>query len=412
MASDLGRHIEIVARAVWGAPNTAQSTRGELRWGWHGARSVDLAKGVWCDHGQEHASINAGGVLDLIRRERGGNNADAFRWMRDELHLDVGEANGAAAGSAKRVDRGELAATYDYVDETCDLVSQTLRYEKPPANGGKPAKTFLQRRPDGAGDWIWSLGGVKLIPYRLPELIEAIALERRVFVVEGEKAVERLRALNVTATCNPMGAKKWPPHFAKYFAGAIVAILPDNDQPGLEHAEQWHVTFLASRPNSRSCGNRGSATKTTSSSGWTSTAARSSGCMSLSWTRRLMRHSQTPTRGPMSLATITRRRQTEARTMALAASRGAKPTNSKRQNLNSSTRATWFSPTSRPANGCLEAASAGNSSAASPRLARAGRQPSGSYSIWRSRPRSRSAANISSSVRRFFSSASRTETMR
>ena len=41
------------------------------------------------------------------------------------------------------------------------------------------------------------------MPYRLPELLEAIALEHRVFIVEGEKDVETLAALGITATCNP-----------------------------------------------------------------------------------------------------------------------------------------------------------------------------------------------------------------
>ena len=47
----------------------------------------------------------------------------------------------------------------------------------------------------------------QLVPYRLPELLAADP--RPVYVPEGEKDVDRLRGLGVTATCNPQGAGKW-----------------------------------------------------------------------------------------------------------------------------------------------------------------------------------------------------------
>src|ERR1700687_5500140 len=41
--------------------------------------------------------------------------------------------------------------TYDYTDASGNLLYQVVR---------KPGGKFLQRRPDGAGDWIWNLKGV------------------------------------------------------------------------------------------------------------------------------------------------------------------------------------------------------------------------------------------------------------
>lgn len=237
MASDLGRHIETIARHFWGEPNRALSHGDELRWGKLGARSVDIAKGVWTDHSQEHVSINAGGVLDLVNRERGIANGEAVDWMGAELHLEVGgDIHIPAKKSAK--DIGEIVAIYDYVDESGTLVCQTVRYEKPAIGGAKPVKTFRQRRPHPDGGWIWNLKDVRLVPYRLPDITEAIALGKRIFVVEGEKAAEKLWALGVAATTNPMGGKKWPPSFAEYFGGSIVTILPDNDPTGRDHAAQ------------------------------------------------------------------------------------------------------------------------------------------------------------------------------
>jgi hypothetical protein len=56
-----------------------------------------------------------------------------------------------------------IAKTYDYTDEAGQILFQAVRYEP---------KDFRQRRPDGSG-WIFNLDGVRRVPYRLPELIEA-----------------------------------------------------------------------------------------------------------------------------------------------------------------------------------------------------------------------------------------------
>jgi hypothetical protein len=80
--------------------------------------------------------------------------------------------------------------------------------------------------------------GVRLVPYRLPELLKAVALDRVVFIVEGEKKVDALARIGVVATCNPMGSGKWHESFGEFLAGARVVILPDNDAPGAKHRDQ------------------------------------------------------------------------------------------------------------------------------------------------------------------------------
>ncbi|TDC85719.1 hypothetical protein E1292_48595 [Nonomuraea deserti] len=56
-------------------------------------------------------------------------------------------------------------------------------------------------------------------------------------ITEGEKDVETLRAhRGIVATCNPMGAGKWQPDFARYFRGADVSIVADRDEAGRRHA--------------------------------------------------------------------------------------------------------------------------------------------------------------------------------
>ena len=123
--------------------------------------------------------------------------------------------------------RSRIVATYDYRDESGVLRHQSVRYQP---------KGFKQRRPDGKGGWIWTLKDIGRVLYRLPELLSADPSET-VFIVEGEKDVDRLRSLGLVATCNAEGAGKWRPEFAKYLKNRNVVVLPDNDKPGSDHAE-------------------------------------------------------------------------------------------------------------------------------------------------------------------------------
>jgi len=131
--------------------------------------------------------------------------------------------------------RPRVVATYVYADEQGDPVLRVLRYE--PGLDGEP-KAFRQQRPDGNGGWLFGLEGVRRRPpYRLPELAAADPT-RPVFVVEGEKDVDNLHALEVLATTNAMGAEKWTRECTEALRGRHVVILPDNDDKGRRHARQ------------------------------------------------------------------------------------------------------------------------------------------------------------------------------
>jgi len=120
-------------------------------------------------------------------------------------------------------------ANYRYEDERGDTLFEVVRFNP---------KDFRQRRPDGHGRCIWNLDGVRRIPYRLPELIEAIANGYVIALVEGEKDVDALRKIGINATTFPGGAGKWRQEYAAHFRGADVVIIPDNDDVGREHARQ------------------------------------------------------------------------------------------------------------------------------------------------------------------------------
>lgn len=122
-------------------------------------------------------------------------------------------------GQARRI-----VETYDYTDENGNLLFQSVRYEP---------KGFAQRRPDGAGGWLWNLQEIRLVLYRLPEVLASPVA----YLVEGERDAETLRRNDFPATCNPMGAGKWRESYNESLSGKTVVILPDNDDAGRKHAE-------------------------------------------------------------------------------------------------------------------------------------------------------------------------------
>jgi hypothetical protein len=135
------------------------------------------------------------------------------------------QVNGKVSNSRK------IVGTYDYVDADSRLLFQVVRFDP---------KDFRQRRPDpnGKEGWAWNLKGVRRVLYRLPEVIQAVAEGRPVFVVEGEKDADNLSHLGVTATTNAGGAGKWKDDYSEALRGANVVLLSDNDDAGRNHTLQ------------------------------------------------------------------------------------------------------------------------------------------------------------------------------
>jgi hypothetical protein len=94
--------------------------------------------------------------------------------VRERLGLPPFKAKGKGNGS----DKAKVQAVYDYRDAGGELLFQVVRFAP---------KDFRQRRPDGNGGWLWSLGKTPRVLYRLPELIEAVAMERAVFVAGAKR---------------------------------------------------------------------------------------------------------------------------------------------------------------------------------------------------------------------------------
>jgi len=131
-------------------------------------------------------------------------------------------------------------AVYDYHNKEGKLFFQKVRNYP----GREPR--FWFRHPDGNGGWANGTGGADTtILYRLPEVIEAIANDREIVPVEGEKDADNLWAIGIPATCNAHGAAdptknqkpKWTLAHSEQLRGARIVVLNDNDASGYAHAE-------------------------------------------------------------------------------------------------------------------------------------------------------------------------------
>ncbi|GMQ82814.1 MAG: hypothetical protein BMS9Abin05_2277 [Rhodothermia bacterium] len=149
----------------------------------------------------------------------------SFEDIMAALSLDVTAAFPETTKAAKN----EIVATYDYVDESGSLLYESVRFEP---------KRFLQRKPDEKDGWVWNLNGTQRVLYRLPNVQEAARNGGVVLVVEGEKDVESLEGIGLTATTNPGGALKWRDEYSEYLTGAHVVVVPDNDDVGRQHVNK------------------------------------------------------------------------------------------------------------------------------------------------------------------------------
>ena len=119
---------------------------------------------------------------------------------------------------------------YEYRDLDCEPSYRIVR---------SPGKSFhAEHWATGSGGYERGMGNAKPILYRLPQVHEAVAEGRWVFVVEGEKDADRLWQEDLAATTAPFGsgAEKWEATDSLVLDGADVIVIGDNDRQGQEHA--------------------------------------------------------------------------------------------------------------------------------------------------------------------------------
>jgi hypothetical protein len=127
-----------------------------------------------------------------------------------------------------------LEQEWHYTDEDGISLFLKQRFKTYDAKG-KTYKT-LRVMPDGSR--VGKLGDCRIVPYRLPELRQAVADNRVIYICEGEKAADALCSLGVVATTSHAGAGGWNPDLNQYFANANVVVVPDNDIAGWNYAHK------------------------------------------------------------------------------------------------------------------------------------------------------------------------------
>ncbi len=192
--------------------------------------AVTAENGEWYCH---TGCKEGGDALRFLERKDGITFPEALQALAEwagttpaPLPARNGHKNGQEHKNGQSPRR--IAETYDYTDDGGTLLFQAVRYDP---------KGFSQRVPaEAPGTWTYALNGTRRVLYHLPEVVAAVEAERPVYLCEGEKDADALRALGLTATCNPMGAGKWEDAYTDALAGAVVALLPDNDPAGRAHA--------------------------------------------------------------------------------------------------------------------------------------------------------------------------------
>lgn len=219
-----------LAAEVYGA--TVRNGRCNAAWrGGDGTDNVSIERDKWYDH----VAKTGGGPIELAAFRFNGDIQATQEFLGERYSLTPRMVTGPQPeptacryATLKREGYKEVAR-YEYCDLSGAVRHATIRME----HRDRPGKEFVQCVPSGNNGQRWTLKGVDTILYRLPEISDS----DWVLICEGEKAADRLAALGVPATTAPMGSGKWSDSYSAMLAGKDVAIAPDNDAPGIEHAQ-------------------------------------------------------------------------------------------------------------------------------------------------------------------------------
>jgi hypothetical protein len=134
---------------------------------------------------------------------------------------------------------GKLLGIFEYPDERGVPKLRAYRYTDP------VGVRYQRFTPDG---WVFdsiAKQGPHLL-YRLPEVLAAVELEERVFVVDDEQAADQLRqhgAVATTAAYRPAG-KPWKRDYTEQLHGAYVTVVARKHEAGRKHARSLASLLL------------------------------------------------------------------------------------------------------------------------------------------------------------------------
>ena len=199
----------------------SSSSIHELRFGKKGSLTINLNQNTWFDFETQ----SGGGMLDfIVHQNEAENRPEAAKWL--ERHDLIAPSQSTPV--SKAVERAHI-----YRDQDGSPLKQAIKY----TDG--TWKQFGWNE----GKWKPGVKGIADVPYRLDELCED-APDKTVFIFEGEKDVDRAVSNGLSATCNAGGAGNWKPELNDFLKDRKICIVPDNDTPGLNHAQKLLDDFV------------------------------------------------------------------------------------------------------------------------------------------------------------------------
>ena len=175
----------------------------------------------------------------LFHCHGGCSQESVFQTIRDMQLLPELEERPDPLANIKPMPKVEFQQEWQYQDE--DRVTVFVKHRM---RIGDTGKTYRLYKVDPSGKRYPTMGDARIVPYKLPELLDAKTAGRIIYLAEGEKAVDALMSLGVAATTSHSGAGNWPPENTEYFAGANVCIIPDNDLSGWAYARKAAEAIL------------------------------------------------------------------------------------------------------------------------------------------------------------------------
>ena len=175
----------------------------------------------------------------LFHCHGGCSQESVFQTIRDRNLLPELQERPDPLANIKPMPKVEFQQEWQYQDE--DRVTVFVKHRM---RVGDTGKTYRLYKVDPNGKRYPTLGDARIVPYKLPELLDAKTAGRIIYLAEGEKAVDALMSLGVAATTSHSGAGNWPPENTEYFAGANVCIIPDNDLSGWAYARKAAEAIL------------------------------------------------------------------------------------------------------------------------------------------------------------------------
>ncbi len=182
-----------------------------------------------------------GGWLHQLRDRSGANRHAQWPTASTQPRKPLGSASRVDTPSVKtfqsvdellaswQVRLGKPSIIYRYENQQAELVGLVARWDR------SDGKTIRQACLQSDGRWSCRAMSDPKPLYRLPELL---ASDQAIYLVEGEKCVDALAAIGVTATTWPGGSSAVGKADLSPLVGRRLVLLPDNDSPGQKAMHQ------------------------------------------------------------------------------------------------------------------------------------------------------------------------------